>query len=543
MKTSTLKSRALAILASGALVATVVVAAPANAAATGPTCDAKTPVQTCSGTTSDGALYTMQVPSNWNGIALIYSHGYGFIIDIPAGVPNVGGSKVDNSAYAGPDAASNAALVKAGYAIMGSGFARQGWNIDSAVKTNVELVGVFKKQFPKVNKVIAWGRSGGAFITQSLAEKYPTLVDGVAMACPVLGTVEAELDMALDFLWGLKTFFDPTIKGGNYSAGAAGAGEAITDLVKMFTVIGKLQASISTNAWPDTSKAPDSIKAIPPRSALLLVGLMAGIPTKSTSFDSTTGPEGALKLTWPLAISPAMAILENGAQGAALAILATYDLELQTGGQFWDNTKTDYAARVADDAVVFNAALSGGTAISGLLSYLSPLNPAAPRSVGNPAALAKLRALSSHSGKISVPTVVLAGETDVVSPAGNTQWLIDRYAEQSAAEKAAAMKAMGSSFKTPKNQLVVIWKTGASSYSKFTAAGSPIPLVASDPNSNAHCNYSAAQHLALINLTAAGVAKGSVNYDGATRTIARKVMTGVIGPQRFPALQKFYMGK
>mgnify|MGYP003862324383 FL=1 len=543
MKTSTMKSRSLAILASAALVATVVVAAPANAAATGPTCDGKTPVQTCSGTTSDGALYTMQVPSNWNGTALIYSHGYGFIIDIPAGVPVVGGSKVDNSAYAGPDAATDAALVKAGYAIMGSGFARQGWNIDSAVKTNVELVGVFKKQFPKVSKVIAWGKSGGAFITQSLAEKYPTLVDGIALGCPVLGTVEAELDMALDFLWGLKTFFDPTIKGGNYSAGAAGAGEAITDLVKMFTVIGKLQASISTNAWPDTSKAPDSIKAIPPRSALLLVGLMAGIPTKSTSFDSTTGPEGALKLTWPLAIAPAMAVLENGAQGAALAILATHDLELQAGGAFYDNSKTDYAARVADEAVTFNAALSGNTALNGLLSYLSPLNPAAPRLTANQAALAKLRALSTHTGKISVPTVVLAGETDVVSPAGNTQWLIDRYAEQSAAEKAAAMKADGGSFKAPKNKLIVIWKTGSSSYSKFTAAGSPIPLVASDPNSNAHCNFSAAQHVALVKLAVQGATKGSVSYDGATRTVARKVMTGVIGPQRFPALQKFYMGK
>jgi len=238
-----------------------------------------------------------------------------------------------------------------------------------------------------------------------------------------------------------------------------------------------------------------------------------------------------------------MAILENGAQGAALAILATHDLELQTGGVFYDNSKTDYAARVADEAVTFNAALSGNTALNGLLSYLSPLNPAAPRSVANPAALAKLRALSTHTGKISVPTVVLAGETDVVSPAGNTQWLIDRYAEQSAAEKAAAMKADGGSFKAPKNKLIVIWKTGSSSYSKFTAAGTPVSLSPSDPNSNAHCNYSAAQHVALINLTAQGIARGSLSYDGATRTIARKVMTGVIGPQRFPPLQKFYMGK
>ena len=44
-----------------------------------------------------------------------------------------------------------------GMAIIGSGFARQGWNLDSAIATNVELVAAFKKQFPTTDHVLAWG--------------------------------------------------------------------------------------------------------------------------------------------------------------------------------------------------------------------------------------------------------------------------------------------------------------------------------------------------------------------------------------------------
>ena len=127
--------------------------------------------------------------------------------------------------------------------------------------------------------------------------------------------------MAGDFLWGIKVLFDPTIKAGNYSAGAAGNAEAYADLVKVFTVMGKLQAGLSTGAWPDTSSATGKALAaagVPSRSALLLLGLMSGLPTQSAHFDSISGPEGALKLTFPLAVSPALAVLENGTNAAAL---------------------------------------------------------------------------------------------------------------------------------------------------------------------------------------------------------------------------------
>jgi len=90
-----------------------------------------------------------------------------------------------------------------GMAIMGSGFARQGWNLDSAVTTNVELVGAFKTAFPTTKKVLAWGSSLGGIITQTLAEKYPTLVDAVAPMC-MADNIAPELTAAGDVLWGIQ---------------------------------------------------------------------------------------------------------------------------------------------------------------------------------------------------------------------------------------------------------------------------------------------------------------------------------------------------
>ena len=61
MRISSTKSRFLAVISATALVATVVIATPARAAAVGPICDKKVPVQTCQGTTSDGAPYVLSL--------------------------------------------------------------------------------------------------------------------------------------------------------------------------------------------------------------------------------------------------------------------------------------------------------------------------------------------------------------------------------------------------------------------------------------------------------------------------------------------------
>lgn len=520
------KVRILSLLSVTALVTTVLVTAPtvANAA---PACDGKSPIQTCVGATSDGAPYAMQVPANFNGTVALYSHGYRYNVDIPAAIPLIGGYKITNTPE--PVPGGNAEVAKyffsQGVAIVGSGFARQGWNPDSAIKTNVELIDTFKKQFPKTTKVVAWGSSLGGVITQGLAEKHPELVSAVAPMC-MADNIAPQLTMAGDFLWGVKVLFDPTIKGGNYSAGAAGVAESYADLVKVFTVMGKLQAALATGAWPDTSSATGKALAaagVPSRSALLLLGLMAGLPTQSAHFDSISGPDGALKLTFPLALSPALAILENGTNAAALAVLATQDVENQVGGAIFDNTKTDYAARIDGERVIYNAALSGNTVIDALLGALSPANPGAPRATANAAAVAKMRALHTNTGKINVPTILMVGTADPITPAGASQRLVDLYAEQYAAEKAAAAKAYQTTrdYKTPANKLSMLWSVTPSSYTKFNEAGSPITSVPAAPGTN-HCNFTSSQLLLVAKSLVTASSTGKLPSGGSFYTAVRK---------------------
>ena len=539
------KQRLVALLSTTALVTGIIVSIPvaANAA---PACDGKSPIQSCVGVTSDGAPYSMMVPANFNGTVALYSHGYRPNIDIPAGIPLIGGSKVSNTPepVPGGNAAVAQYLFSQGVAVVGSGFARQGWNPDSAIATNVELIGVFKAQFPKTTKIVAWGSSLGGVITQGLAEKYPNLISAAAPMC-MADNVPAELTMAGDFMWGLKVLFDPTIKGGNYSAGAAGNAEAYGDLVKVFTVIGKLQESLLTNAWPDTSSATGKALAaggVPPRSALLLLGLMSGLPTQSAHFDSTRGPEGPLQSLFPLALSPALAILENGANAAALAVLATQDVELQAGGAIFDNRKTDYAARIENERVVFNAALSGNTVIDALLGALSAANPGAPRAVGNAAAIAKMNTLHSNTGKINVPTILMTGVADPITPAGSSQRVVDAYAQQFANEKLAAFAAYKStrSYVAPINKLLMLWNmTPSKGYTTFTDAGSPITTTPAATGTN-HCNFTSAQLVLVAKVLVSAGLTGKLPSGGGIVSAGRKAGNLVIDRNFSAPLLKYY---
>jgi len=512
--------RSLTLVAASSLLSLTVVSIP-TAAQANPVCTTANFVTTCVGATTDTAPYSMMVPANFNGTVYLYSHGYRPNVPVPAGIPGYGGYTVTNTPQPGPNATVIGALLAKGYGVVGSGFARQGWNADSAIKTNVELVGIFKKQFTKTTKVVTWGESLGGFITQALAEKHPDLFSAAAPLC-MASDITPLMTMAGDALWGIKTFFDPTIKGGSYSAGAAGYAEAMGDLVKVFTVIGSLQAAFAANpstpAWPATSKVPDAIKAIPSRSALVLVALMAGIPMQSAHFDSTSAPPGlpaSNALSFQLAINPAFAALENVANAAALAVLATHDLELQAGGAVFDNTTTDYAARVAEDQFAWSSALSGVSGTQGLLSVLA----ASPRAKANPAAVEKMKALASHSGKVEIPTILFTGVADPVTTAGNQQSVVDKYATYWAEKWATAKKA--GERKRPANNQLVLWNLTPEKYTKYTAAGAPDTSVPAATGTN-HCNFTTSQYLAIADLLAYAADNGKNMSGGPLLTKLRK---------------------
>lgn len=530
-KWTTKWNKKIAVVGAVALASFAINLAPTVAHAA-PAC-AVGPITQCQGVTSDGAPYVMQVPGNFNGTAFIYSHGYRYNVELPA----FGYPKVLDTPQPGPLVGTDTSVIKyllgKGYAVFGSGFARQGWNADSGLATDVELITTFKTQFPKTTHVVAWGESLGGFMSQALAEKHPELVSAAGPLCLTTGTVEAELTMAGDFLWGLKTFFDPSIQAGNYKNPT----ESLQDLGRVVALLTALKSSISTGEWPATTPAP--VKAmlgtIPPRSALLLVGLMAGVPTQSAHFDGSTGPgspNSSAYTSFALAGSPALAILENGANAAALAVLATADVELQVGGSVFDNTKTDYSARVESEKAVFSSGLSGASATAGMLAYLK----AAPRATATAASVAKMRALASFTGKINVPTITMVGVADQVVPAGASQWVANQYAKQYEAAKAAALKAKT---KRPANALVTIWGVTPNHYTTFDDTGAPITSGRAANGTN-HCNFTVKQYIGVADLLAAAAKTGALPSAPTIATTVRKMGGSIVDAKFEPALPKFY---
>ena len=249
-----------------------------------------------------------------------------------------------------------------------------------------------------------------------------------------------------------------------------------------------------------------------------MVALMSGVPLQSAHFDSTSAPSvlpAASQTSFQLAINPAFAALENLANAAALAVLATHDLELQAGGAVFDNTATDYAARIAEEQFIWSSALSGVSGTQGLLSVLA----ASPRAKADPAAVAKMKALASHSGKVEIPTILLTGVADPVTVAGNQQSVVDKYATYYAEKWAAAKKA--GERKRPTNNQLVLWNFPAQKYTKYTAAGSPDTTVPAASGTN-HCNFTNSQYLAVAELLAYAADNGYNLSGGPLLTKIRK---------------------
>jgi outer membrane receptor protein involved in Fe transport len=205
-----------------------------------------------------------------------------------------------------------------------------------------------------------------------------------------------------------------------------------------------------------------------------------------------------------------------------LAVLANYDMEVRAGGVVYDNSKTNFTARLGDDADIYAAALSGGTATAGMVGYLQFL---APKVTANPAAVAKLNSMYQLQGKIEVPTITLAAAADHITPGGAVTYLNKQYA---AALSAGTAKA---------NMLLNIWNKPADTYTTFDASGAVTP--AKTPNGIGHCNYSASQVIAVAKLAAAAAKSGKLPSMTTAKAAIKNDANLFIDPNFEPPLLKF----
>lgn len=151
---------------------------------------------TVTGTLADGATYQIDVPSNWNGILFLYSHGY-----VVPGSPN--------PAEDVGDPATGAFMLASGFALAGSSYATTGWAIQQALPDQIAVLDAFAAQFGTPTKTIAWGHSLGGIITAGLIQNYPERFDAALPMCGVLAGGVATWNSALDAEFAFSTLVAP----------------------------------------------------------------------------------------------------------------------------------------------------------------------------------------------------------------------------------------------------------------------------------------------------------------------------------------------
>ncbi|MDW4908915.1 prolyl oligopeptidase family serine peptidase [Streptomyces sp. ADMS] len=180
-----MNSRILVLLAA-ALLATPVLSAQA----------ATTPAERVEGQLPSGAAYLMDMPANWNGTVMLFSHGYS-----PVGAPN--------PAQDAPSPDVRQRLLDAGYALIGSSYATNGWAVTDAVPDQLATLDLFTERFGEARRTIAWGQSYGGFVTTALAERHADRFDGSLSICGLVQGGVANWNSTLDPVFALRTLLAP----------------------------------------------------------------------------------------------------------------------------------------------------------------------------------------------------------------------------------------------------------------------------------------------------------------------------------------------
>ena len=506
----------IAAIGAAALLSTAAVAIAPSAYAAAPTCTkASTGLETCTGTLSNGAGYLIKVPANYKGTFFYWNHGIRFtyplpgVIAVPKGVEELTPSNVPE-----------ASMLRAGYGLatydgVSTGGLR-GWNTADRVEMLKELIDTVRAKYT-VKKGVVYGSSQAGSVITPFVEKYPTYADSVGIMAGVTPSIGQSLLSLCDAFYILSVFADPTIKG-CAAMGVKGLAGHMTAAAEFGKVVALLQAWGANLGQPGL-EYPAALKGsgIPQRSALLLTGLLIGLPAKSAHMDGITTSAVVAEQS----INATVAILENFGEAIATGTFGGQAISELTGPGFYDNTKTDWFSLLDPaDAGRYNLGLSGDDGINGMLGVLSM----APRVKGDPAAIAKLKALDASKFDTTKPVVLLANEADRLVFSGNSALYVDKaraiYDAKLETYEAARDAAKTSDERAAARALKPVWNVASlyamtpETYTKYTAAGTPDFAAAPAPSGVGHQNFTLKQMMAWVKILAHAADTGKVGTPG-----------------------------
>ncbi|ASY26740.1 hypothetical protein [Candidatus Planktophila versatilis] len=517
MKLSMRKSIA-AVSAAALVAAGVLVSVPAaNAAA--PTCTTdKANLETCTGKLANGAGYVFKMPANFKGTMFFWEHGFRSTYPVPgvATVPTGVEEITPASQSTGKDITKE--MMLAGYgaaAYDGTVQGLRGWNNTYRVEMLKEVIDTAMAKYgTKIQKKVVYGSSQAGTILTPFIEKYPTYADAVGILAGNTPSPADSVQSACDIFYILSVFADPTIKGCTAfgTKGVPGFQAAVGELLKVVALLKAWQI----NSGVPGLEYPAALKGspIPQRSALLLTGLLSGVPTKSAHMDgistSALVPEHSINAT--------VAILENMGEAVATGVLAGQSMSEITGPGFYDNTKTNWAALLDEaDSGRYNLGLSGDEGIAAMLGVLSM----APRVAGDAAAIAKFKALDKSSFTSTKPTILISNEADRLVFPGNSSRYVDRKRE--VYEKALASWEKTRTGKKPIWNTLALYAMTPETYTKFTATGAPDLTAAPAVSGVGHQAFTTKQMKAWVDMLAVAAKSGKVPTNAYVQYIAEKV--------------------
>ncbi len=530
MKNTNFK-KLISTLGASALISTglvVAVAAPARAA--DPTCVTapKTGVITCEGKLSNGAAYKTMVPENYGGTFYFWQHGIrpsypypGYTV--PKGVEQMAPTSVNHKID------TTKSMLTLGYGLASydcSSSGLHGWNTADCVEMLNELVTITKARI-SIQKTVVYGASMAGAVLTPFIEKYPNAADAVGILAGVTPSINNELKSGCDMLYIFSVFFDPTIKGCTVmgTKGVPGHYAVLGDFAKVVALL--TQWSVDYGSKPLAYPAALAGGPIPQRSALLLAGLIAGIPTKSAHMD---GISTSATLVPEQSINATVAVLENTSELLGTAYFGGQAVSEVVGAGFYDNTKTDFASLLSDaDLGRFNLGLSGDDGINAMLAMLA----AAPRITGDATAMAKVAALDKSAFNTNKPVVLLSNEADRLVLPGNTPLYVSKAkasydarlaAWQSKYDAATSASAISALLKSkPVWNTIAMYAMTPETYTQFTATGAPDLKAKISPSGVGHESFTKDQLMTWVRLLASSAKTGRIPSQGVIDSLLVKV--------------------
>jgi len=320
-----------------------------------------------SGTLSNGTAWVAEYPAGWNGTLILYSHGYGPLTAADA-----------------PDPVTQQALLGRGYALAGSSYDPSGseWALNTAVSDQFgTLAAVGSTVLPhKPAHVIAFGSSMGGLVSALEAEQGQGRIDGALTTCGVVaGGVNLD-GYQLD---------------GEYAITQL-VGDPATPLVRLNDRTAKSSAAALTAAAGNAQSTPAG------RARLALAMAFLNLPTWQPNAPAPA-PYGQ-----PAAAEAAQyQALTSGPYTAIDFMMdGRLSIEQSAGGQPVANAGANFAQALANSPYRAEVASLYRAAGLNLTADLAALTAHATTKA-DPAALAKLRATSSPTGKLTVPELDL----------------------------------------------------------------------------------------------------------------------------------------